>query len=94
MLKIDVELALQVLERTKGLVEASVHDQMPFRIAVDVSTIPTEKMPTDATFLIIEKNFSRRISLMKITLPSGEIVRAVWLLDTDPAGLLLIQAIR
>ena len=31
MLKIDVEFALQVLERTKGLVEASVHDQMPFR---------------------------------------------------------------
>ena len=31
MLNIDVELALQVLERTKGLEEPSVHDQMPFR---------------------------------------------------------------
>ena len=72
----------------------SQHDAMPFRIAVDVSMIPTEKMSTDATFLIIEKNFSRRISVMQITLPSGEIVRAIWLLDTDPAGLLLIQAIR
>ena len=70
------------------------HDQMPFRIAVDVSTIPAEKMPADATFLIIQKNFSRRISVMQITLPSGEIVRAIWLLETDPAGLPLIQAIR
>ena len=72
----------------------SQHDLMPFRIAVDVSMIPTEKMSTDATFLIIVKNFSRRISVMRVTLPSGEIVRAVWLLDTDPAGLPLIQAIR
>ena len=72
----------------------SQYDLMPFRIAVDVSMIPTEKMSTDATFLIMERSFSRRISLMKITLPSGEIVRAVWLLDTDPAGLPLIQAIR
>ena len=72
----------------------SQHDLMPFPIAVDVSMIPTEKMSTEATFLIIEKNFSRRISVMQITLPSGEIVRAIWLLDTDPAGLLLIQAIR
>ena len=72
----------------------SQYDLMPFRIAVDVSMIPTEKMSTDATFLIIEKNFSRRISLMKITLPSGENFRAIWLLDTDPAGLPLIQAIR
>ena len=72
----------------------SQHDLMPFRIAVDVSMIPAEKMSTDATFLIIEKDFSRRISLMQITLPSGEIVRAIWLLDTDPAGLPLIQAIR
>ena len=72
----------------------SQHDLMPFRIAVDVSMIPTEKMPTDATFLIIMKDFRRRISLMKITLPNGEIVRAIWLLDTDPAGLPLIQAIR
>ena len=72
----------------------SQHDLMPFRIAVDVSMIPTEKMSTDATFLIMEKNFSRRISLMRITLPSGEICRAVWLLDTDPDGLPLIQAIR
>ena len=72
----------------------SQHDLMPFRIAVDVSMIPTEKMPTDATFLIIMKDFRRRISLMKITLPSGEIVRAIWLLDTDPAGLPLIQPIR
>ena len=72
----------------------SQYDLMPFRIAVDVSMIPTEKMSTDATFLILEKNFSRRISLMKITLPSGEIVRAVWLLHTDPAALPLIQAIR
>ena len=67
---------------------------MPFRIAVDVSMIPTEKLSTDATFLITEINFRRRISLMKITLPSDEIVRAVWLLDTDPDGLLRIQAIR
>ena len=72
----------------------SQHDLMPFTIAVDVSMIPTEKMSTDATFLIIMKDFPHRISLMKITLPGGEIVRAVWLLDTDPAGLLLIQAIR
>ena len=72
----------------------SQHDLMSFRIAVDVSMIPTEKMSTDATFLIIEKNYSRRISVMKITLPSGEIVRALWLLDTDPAGLPVIQAIR
>ena len=71
----------------------SQHDLMRFRIAVDVSMIPTEKMSTDATFLIIEKDFSRRISLMKITLPSGEIVRADWLLDTDPARLPLFQAI-
>ena len=67
---------------------------MPFRIAVDVSMILAEKMSTDATFLIMEKNFSRRICVMQITLPSGEIVRAIWLLDTDPAGLPLIQAIR
>ena len=72
----------------------SQHDLMPFRIAVDVSMIPTEKMSTDATFLIMEKNFSRRISLMKITLPSAEIFRAIWLLDTDPDRLPLIQAIR
>ena len=72
----------------------SQHDLMPFRIAVDVSMIPTEKMPTDATFVIIMKDFRRRISLMKITLPNGEIVRAIWLLDTDPAGLPLIQPIR
>ena len=64
------------------------------RIAVDVSMIPTEKMSTDATFRIIEKNFAHRISLMKITLPSAEIFRAIWLLDTDPDGLPLIQAIR
>ena len=69
----------------------SQHDLMSFRIAVDVSMIPTEKMSTDATFLII---ICRRISVMKITLPSGEIVRAIWLLDTDPAGLPRIQAIR
>ena len=72
----------------------SQHDLMPFRIAIDVGMIPTEKLSTDATFLIIMKDFRRRISLMKITLPSGEVVRAVWLLDTDPAGLPLIQAIR
>ena len=72
----------------------SQHDLMPFRIAVDVGMIPTEKLSTDATFLIIVKDFRRRISLMNITLPSGEVVRAVWLLDTDPAGLPLIQAIR
>ena len=72
----------------------SQHDLMPFMIAVDVGMIPTEKMSIDATFLIIEKNFSRRISVMRITLPSGEIVRAIWLLDTDPAGLPLIQSIR
>ena len=72
----------------------SQHDLMPFRIAVDVSMIPTDKISTDATFLVIMKDFSRRISLMNITLPSGEIVRAIWLLDTDPAGLPLIQAIR
>ena len=72
----------------------SQHDLMPFRIAVDVSMIPTEKMPTDATFLIIMKDFRRRISLMKITLPNGEIMRAIWLLDTDPDRLPLIQAIR
>ena len=72
----------------------SQHDLMPFRIAVDVSMIPTEKMSTDATFLITEKNFSRRISLMKITLPGAGIVRAIWLLDTDPDGLPQIQAIR
>ena len=72
----------------------SQHDLLPFRIAVDVSMIPTEKMPTDATFLIIMKDFRRHISSMKITLPSGEIVRAIWLLDTDPAGLPLIQPIR
>ena len=42
----------------------SQYDQMPFRIAVDVSMIPTEKMSTDVTFVIMEKNFSRRISLM------------------------------
>ena len=62
----------------------SQHDLMPFRIAVDVSMIPTEKMSTDATFLIVEKNFSRRISLMKTTLPSGENFRAIWLLDAEP----------
>ena len=28
----------------------SQHDLMPFRIAVDVGMIPTEKLPTDATF--------------------------------------------
>ena len=72
----------------------SQHDLMPFRIAVDVSMIPTEKMSTDATFLDMEKNFSRRISIMKITLPSAEIFRAIWLLDTDPDRLPLIQAIR
>ena len=72
----------------------SQHDLMPFRIAVDVSMIPTEKMSTDATFLIMEKNFSRRISIMKITLPSAEIFHAIWLLDTDPDRLPLIQAIR
>ena len=72
----------------------SQHDLMPFRIAVDVSMIPTEKMSTDATFVIIMKDFRRRISLMQITLPSGEIVRAIWLLDTDPAGLPLVQTIR
>ena len=72
----------------------SQHDLMPFRIAVDVSMIPTDKISTDATFLVIMKDFSRRISLMNITLPSGEIVRAIWLLDTDLAGLPLIQAIR
>ena len=72
----------------------SQHDLMPFRIAVDVSMIPTDKISTDAMLLVILKDFSRRISLMNITLPSGEIVRAIWLLDTDPAGLLLIQAIR
>ena len=72
----------------------SQHDLMPFRIAVDVSMIPTEKMSTDAAFRIIEKNFSRRISLMEITMPSAEIFRAIWLLDTDPDGLPLIQAIR
>ena len=71
----------------------SQHDLMPFRIAVDVSMIPTEKTSTDATFLIIEKNFSRRICVMQITLSSGEIVRAIWLLDTDPVGSPLIQAI-
>lgn len=38
-------------------------------------------------------NISRRIGVMQITLPSGEIVRAIWLLDTEPAGLRLIQAI-
>ena len=72
----------------------SQHDLMPFRIAVGVSMIPTEKMSTDATFRIIEKNFSRRICLMEITLPSTEIFLAIWLLDTDPDGLPLIQAIR
>ena len=72
----------------------SQYDQMPFRIAVDVSMIPAEKMSTDATFLIIEKNFARRISLMKITMPSGENFHAIWLLDTDPDRLPLIQAIR
>ena len=72
----------------------SQHDLMPFMIAVDVGIIPTEKLSKDAIFLIIEKNFSRRISVMRITLPSGEIVRAIWLLDTDPAGLPLIQSIR
>ena len=72
----------------------SQHDLMPFRIAVDVSMIPTEKMSTDATFLIMEKNFSRRISLMMITLPSAETFRAIWLLDTDPDRLPLIQANR
>ena len=72
----------------------SQHDLMTFRIAVDVSMIPTEKMSTDATFLIMEKNFSRRISIMKITLPSAKIFRAIWLLDTDPDRLPLIQAIR
>ena len=72
----------------------SQHDLMPFRIAVDVSMIPTEKMPTDATFVIIMKDFRRRISLMKITLSSGENLRAIWLLDTDPDRLPLIQAIR
>ena len=72
----------------------SQHDLMPFMIAVDVGIIPTEKLSNDAIFLIIEKNFSRRISVMQITLPSGEIVRAIWLLDTDLAGLPQIQAIR
>ena len=72
----------------------SQHDLMPFRIAVDVSMIPTEKMSTDATFLIIEKNYARRICVMQITLPSGEIVRAIWLLDTDPDGLPRNHAIR
>ena len=72
----------------------SQHDLMPFRIAVDVSMIPTEKMSTDATFLIIMKDFRRRISLMRITLPNGETFRAIWLLDTDPDRLPLIQAIR
>jgi hypothetical protein len=72
----------------------SQHDLMPFKIAVDVSMIPTEKMSTDATFLIMEKNFARRISIMKITLPSAEIFHAIWLLDTDPDRLPLIQTIR
>ena len=35
----------------------SLYDLMPFRIAVDVSMIPTEKMSTDATFLIVERTF-------------------------------------
>ena len=72
----------------------SQHDLMPFRIAVDVSMIPTEKMSTDATFLIMVKNYRRRTSLLRITMPSGEIFRAIWLLDTDPDRLPLIQAIR
>ena len=61
----------------------SQHDLMPFRIAVDVSMIPMEKMSTDATFLIMVKNFSRRVSLMKISMPNGENFRAIWLLDTE-----------
>ena len=72
----------------------SQYDLMPFRIAVDVSMIPTEKMSTDATLLIMMKNFSHRISLMRITLPNGETFRAICLLDTDPDRLPLIQAIR
>ena len=72
----------------------SQYDLVPFGIAIDVSTIPTEKLSTDAAFLITVLDLHRRISLMKITLPSGEIVRAIWLLDTDPDGLPRTQAIR
>ena len=72
----------------------SQFDSVPFRIAVDVSTIPAEKLSTDAAFLITVLDLRRRISLMRITLPSGEIVRAVWLLDTNPDQLPLIQRIR
>ena len=72
----------------------SQFDLEPFRIAVDVSTIPAEKLSTDAAFLITVLDLRRRISKMRITLPSGEIVRAVWLLDTNPDQLPLIQRIR
>ena len=84
------------LSGSQAAVELSEPDQAGVDPEIPPDADPAAVPSADACrpLFIMEKNFSRRISLMRITLPSGEIVRAIWLLDTDPAGLPLIQAIR
>ena len=67
-------------------------DEKPFSIVVDLGMYSGDW--SDGTFQIIMKDFSRRICVMRVMLASGVAVRAIWLLDTNPATLPLIQLIR
>ena len=60
-------------------------DNKPFRIEIDITNAYNGW--AEGRFLIIEKDFSHRHCIMKITIANGDNVRAAratWLLDNKP----------